>query len=108
MSCYQCDACGCVENTAVSNYLSRKYPYDADGKILPSLPLLCSQCDPKIGKWHGYFKRMSAKGFFLCDDGFLYSKEEIKSSGFKWRMKHQGLKVVREITEEGVVSITQG
>ena len=99
MSIFRCEQCGCVENTAVSNYISRKYPYSASGDALPSLPALCSECDPAIGKWHGMFPKQSAKGLFLCSDGFLVSKEEVESDSFKWRVEHQGLKVVREIME---------
>ena len=99
MSLFRCEQCGCVENTAASNYISRKYPYSEDGKALPSLPALCSECDPEIGKWHGLFPKKSAKGMMLASDGFLYSKEDVASDNFKWRMEHQGLKVVKEITE---------
>ena len=99
MSAFRCDKCGCVENTATSNFWSRRHPCDDDGNTLPSLPALCSECDPEIGKWHGHFGKMSAKGFFLCSDGFLVSKEELETDSFKFRMKHQGLKVIREIAE---------
>lgn len=36
----------------------------------------------------------------LVSDGFLYGKEDVASESFKWRMRHQGLTVVREITED--------
>ena len=45
MSLFQCEKCGCLENTALCGYWFRK------GKAL------CSKCDPNIGKWHGAFKR---------------------------------------------------
>ena len=89
MPVYRCSKCGVMENTAASGYWSQQ---DRDNA-------LCTQCDPKIGKWHGIFKRMSAKGMMLASDGFLYAKEDVASDSFKFRMKHQGLKVVREITE---------
>ena len=47
MGCFKCAKCGCAENTALSRYWFR------DEDELP----LCSQCDPKIGKWHGNFPR---------------------------------------------------
>jgi len=90
MSIYRCDKCGCIENSATSGYWSRP---------TKESPALCSECDPEIGKWHGAFDKTSAKGFILVNDGFLYSKEDVASERFKWRMEHQGLKVVREITE---------
>lgn len=90
---FRCEQCGCVENTASSGYWSRRDEKDQRA--------LCTQCDPTIKKWHGMFKRMSAKGLVLASDGFLYSKEDVASESFKFRMKYQGLKVVREITEDG-------
>lgn len=87
MSLFQCNKCGCVENTATSMYNCRE----------PGQPPLCSECDPEIGKWHNCFPKESAKGWILCNDGFLYSKEQIDTDGFKWRVKHQGLQVVKEI-----------
>jgi hypothetical protein len=93
MSIFRCDRCGCVENTATSEYWTR------EDKTLA----LCSQCDPATKKWHGKFDRISAKGFILYSDGFLYTKEDVGSDNFKYRMKHQGEKMVREILEEGVM-----
>ena len=90
MPIFECSKCGCIENTAASNYVAQKY-------AKPPKPLLCSECDPEIGKWHGMFEKQPAKGLFLCDDGFLVSQAGIDSDSFKWRMEHQGLKVVREI-----------
>ena len=47
MPVFICENCGCIENTAVSNYWSRG-----------SGPALCSECDPEIGKWHGRFPKI--------------------------------------------------
>ena len=47
MGVFVCDSCGCLENTALSNYWIRN----------KGTPALCSACDPAIGKWHGAFKR---------------------------------------------------
>lgn len=44
MSLFVCEDCGCIENTALSNFWRR-----GKGKAL------CSECDPEIGKWHGRF-----------------------------------------------------
>ena len=46
MSIFKCKKCGCAENTALCGYNFR-----GDG------PALCSECDPKIGKWHGHFTK---------------------------------------------------
>ena len=48
MSIFICSKCGCIENTAVSNYW-----YDK----MKKQQALCSECDPKIGKWHGKFPK---------------------------------------------------
>ena len=78
MSLFQCEKCGCVENTATSNFwMGNK--------------CLCSECD--TGKWHGVFPKQSAKGYLLGNDGFLYSKED----DLEWRKKHQGFQIVKEI-----------
>jgi hypothetical protein len=76
------------------------------GKELKDAVILCSQCDPEIGKWHGSFPRTAAKGFILCSDGFLYSKENVASIDFDTRSKIQGLTVVREITEDMTMEAT--
>ena len=63
MSLFQCESCGCCENTALSNYHTR------GTKIWPGKyrdKKLCSACGPpeysdggktKYGKWHGRFAR---------------------------------------------------
>ena len=91
MSIFRCEQCGCVENTATSDYWSRNDK--------PDKRALCSECDPDIGKWHGCFPKKSAKGMVLASDGFLYSPEDVASDSFKFRIKHQELRVVKEIAE---------
>lgn len=54
MSLYVCDRCGCVENTALSNYWRRI----GEGKK----NRLCSECDPSIGAWHGRFPKETWDG----------------------------------------------
>lgn len=89
MSVFRCSKCGCMENTACSGYWSVEDRSQA----------LCTECDPKVKKWHGIFPKQSAKGMILASDGFLYGPEDVASDSFKFRMKHQGLTVVKEITE---------
>ena len=67
MSLFQCEKCGCRENTA----LSEGYWEDVhNGK-----PGVCSKC--KTGEWHGEFPRiMLPKGkFFTNAKGNLEHKE---------------------------------
>ncbi len=72
MPIFKCDKCGCVENTACCYYWHREYK---NGEFVG--PALCSECDPRINRWHNRFPKQSAKGFGLGDDGFLYE------SGYK-------------------------
>lgn len=58
MPCFNCEKCGVIENTAVSNYWTRNLectPKEIRGKAL------CSQCDPTIGRWHDSFARVFKK-----------------------------------------------
>lgn len=75
MSLFQCHECGCRENTATCNFWSR---VECHWRGVPSLPwMLCSACDPAIGKWHGQFQRIFLpKGMFVTDArGSLAHKE---------------------------------
>lgn len=62
MSLYQCEACGCRENTALGSYW---------GKDVKQ----CSLC--AFGEWHGRFPRlMLPKGMFITNgEGNLEHKE---------------------------------
>ncbi len=52
MSLFRCEKCGCIENTAMCGYWWKE-----------EKPALCSECDPKFGKWHNCFpKRQYKKG----------------------------------------------
>ena len=86
MPIFKCDECGCVENTALSGYWWRK----SNGKD----KALCSECDPKIGKWHGVFEKMPATEFYLGNDGFLYHEDEVMSDSLNWRKEHQRFKIL--------------
>jgi len=63
MSLFQCDKCGCVENTACCHYWINKY-------YLKKKEILCSACDPKINKWHDKFPRV-----FLEKDKWKTNKD---------------------------------
>jgi len=45
---FKCMKCGCGENSALCNYWESHYNHNIE---------LCSECDPKIGKWHGHFTK---------------------------------------------------
>lgn len=68
MSLFVCKGCGCVENTALSNWAWRVH--------LEKKEPLCSACDPEIGRWHGEFQRRSAVGWVLGKDGHLYTRAQ--------------------------------
>lgn len=65
MSIYQCDDCGCAENTALGWYHCRTMKNMVDEKFFGKK--LCSACGPthftdgtkieKMGGWHGRFER---------------------------------------------------
>lgn len=88
MSLFQCEWCGCRENTATSNAGGRfgQDSYDWSGKEDRKGLKLCSVCLPThyqdgeetgFGKWHNMFPRMFLpKGkFFTNDIGNLEHKE---------------------------------
>lgn len=70
MSLFQCDNCGCCENTALSFHGFRPMKEEFDWSYAPEREgmLLCSACGPirykdaepteKGGKWHGEFPRV--------------------------------------------------
>lgn len=81
MSLFQCEECGCCENTALScqgfrgwseKMFDWSYAPERQGK------LLCSACGPthyragkptEFGKWHGEFDReYLEKGMFRTDE----------------------------------------
>lgn len=101
MPIFRCEKCGCVENTASSGYWLRKIDR-ATGEFTE--PALCSECDPRFEKWHGMFDKMSATGYFLGNDGFLYSKETVESDYLDHRIKHQDFKIIGRLDDEGKVS----
>jgi hypothetical protein len=48
MTSFKCEKCGCMDNSALTRYWIRE----------KGTPALCSECDPKIRKWHGCFPKM--------------------------------------------------
>jgi hypothetical protein len=50
MSLFRCCKCGCAEETALCHYWAAR---------LQDIAPMCSACDPKIGRWHGEFARVS-------------------------------------------------
>jgi len=69
MPLFSCSKCNCVEETALCRYW---------GARLRQTAVLCSACDPTIGKWHGEFPRESADGFVNDRDGFLLDKRAVE------------------------------
>lgn len=50
MPLFICSKCRVIENTALGRYWETVMTKDEP---------LCSQCDPKINKWHGRFERQT-------------------------------------------------
>lgn len=74
MSLFQCESCGCCENTALSAYHWRKSKKE---------PLVCSGCEDKydfdrpLRTWHGEFERVYLpKGMFVTNhEGNLANRQ---------------------------------
>lgn len=49
MPLYKCTKCGCRENTSLTNFHQDNWE---------GAPVLCSECDPAIGRWHGKFEKV--------------------------------------------------
>ncbi len=58
MPLFRCSKCNAIENTALSLFWSRGCE-----------PMLCSECDPKIGKWHGKFPKLDADAEGYAQNG---------------------------------------
>lgn len=73
MPLFMCTRCGCIENTATSEYWAQQMAaYEAETPFEP----LCSEHNPAIGRWHNQFPRRSAAGYVTDKRGFIYSREE--------------------------------
>jgi hypothetical protein len=66
--------------------------------------VLCSECDPQIGKWHEIFPKKSAIGYLLGNDGFLYQKEAYDAGQLNHRIEHQGFKIISTIESDPVIN----
>jgi len=77
MPLFRCEDCGCVDNTALTNYWFRTVSADFRRQLKTPKPARCSACDPDIGAWHGEFPQRSADGMFVDDEGFLYYEAEL-------------------------------
>lgn len=94
MSLYQCEECGCIENTACGHYHCRGV------KDLSTDPrALCSVCGPKTypngepteyGEWHGRFERkFYPKGTLETDKvGNIKIKDNFTISAFIFEGDH--------------------
>lgn len=54
MALFICEECGCIENTALTGF---RWDRAKKRRIL-----LCSECDPDIGKWHDKFSKKKWDG----------------------------------------------
>lgn len=76
MSLYQCEECGCCENTALGSYWGQERK-------------LCSEC--ATGTWHGEFaKVLLPKGqFFTNQQGNLAHKDTGDTDFRKYAIRNQ-------------------
>lgn len=77
MSLFQCYECGCCENTATCNFWSNMTA-EGQWRGVEAKPwMLCSACDPEIGRWHDRFPRLYLpKGMFVTNQrGNLVHRE---------------------------------
>jgi len=69
MALFQCENCGCRENTAYANQGFKDWPEDYDWSDIPNREglMLCSECGPShykgggltgYGIWHGKFEQV--------------------------------------------------
>lgn len=70
MPLFACSKCGCVENTALGNY----WRAASRGE-----PVLCSECDPAIGHWHGRFPKEPASDGWRPDPRKPHFLERVHS-----------------------------
>ena len=101
MSLFQCDICGCVENTALSSQGVGKYMvkyFDWTGIEDRKGKMLCSACGPtkyndgqitELGGWHDQFKRTYLPiGMFKTNNqGNLEHKETGETDYIKYEIK---------------------
>lgn len=102
MSIFQCERCGCAENTASGVAMFHYVPEHFDWSYAPDLEgkKLCSACGPRVrddgvtptmtaGKWHGVFRRVYLPmGMFKTDpEGNLAHIETLETDLQKYELK---------------------
>lgn len=111
MSIFQCERCGCAENTACGVGMFYHAPSSFDWSYAPELEgkRLCSACGPTLlkgghptiteGQWHGVFRRMFLPmGLFKADpQGNLAHIETGETSIEKYELKRDKFPVVRPL-----------
>ena|ERR1035437_9476176 len=85
MPIYRCEKCGNVDNTALTNFWTRKGP------------ALCSTCD--TGKWHGAFPRTSADELLLGSDGFLYDPVAEAKGDNDFKKQYQAFSIIGKVKD---------
>lgn len=84
MPLFQCEKCGCIENTAC-----------ADGywcSIINNSLKICSECDSQTAKWHDRFpKRDAVKEGYYTDGKHIYGPDEVDPIKMVW--KYNGAKI---------------
>lgn len=95
MSLFQCESCGCAENTALSAQGFKMMLDNFDWSYAPHLKgmLLCSACGPvqysdgyhtDFGVWHGQFERVFLpKGMFFTNRVGNLEHKETGETDFK-------------------------
>ena len=54
MPLFECSKCRAVDNTALANFWTA---------FFEGAPLLCSECDPEINRWHGRFPKVTVEEY---------------------------------------------
>lgn len=114
MPIFMCEEPGCltIDNTAVTHYWTRDahhWPKAYRGRKLCSEhgpPFMIKPhdldekpiCKTYFGKWHNRFPKRSAVGMMVDDQGFLWSKDQVRN-----RTYGRNTKIVGEVTEGGVI-----
>lgn len=100
MSLFQCEKCGCMENTALSHqgFAMLQECFDWTGIEHLKGKQLCVECGPtkykdggptECGKWHGKFDKIFfPKGIFITNrEGNLEHKETGDTDIMKYEIK---------------------
>lgn len=75
MPLFRCEKCGCVENTALSDYWMDH---------LEKKPAQCSECG--TGEWHRRFPKKDAREAGYYTDGkFIYGPDEVDQVKMVWK-----------------------